>query len=31
MLMSSAEAGDVRVGSADGTRLSFLPLPYDLE
>lgn len=31
MLMSSAEAGDVRVGSADGPRLSFLPLPYALE
>ena len=31
MLMSSAEAGDVRVGSADGPRLRFLALPYPLE
>lgn len=31
MLMSSAEAGDVRVGSADGPRLSFLALPYPLD
>jgi hypothetical protein len=31
MLMSSAEAGDVRVGSADGLRLEFRSLPYALE
>ena len=31
MLMSSAAAGDVRVGSADGPRLRFLPLPYPLD
>lgn len=31
MLMSSAETGNVRVGSADGSRLSFLALPYALE
>jgi hypothetical protein len=31
MLITSAEAGDVRVGSADGPRLSFLSLPYALE
>lgn len=30
MLMSSAEAGDVRVGSADGLRLEFRSLPYAL-
>lgn len=31
MLMSSAEAGDVRVGSPDGLRLEFRSLPYGLE
>lgn len=31
MLMSSAEAGDVRVGSANGQRLEFRSLPYPLE
>lgn len=31
MLMTSAETGDVRVGSADGLRLAFRPLPYPLE
>ncbi|MBI4987441.1 MAG: folate-binding protein YgfZ [Rhodocyclales bacterium] len=31
MLMSSAEAGVVRVGSADGQRLEFRSLPYPLE
>ncbi|MBZ0143730.1 MAG: folate-binding protein YgfZ [Rhodocyclaceae bacterium] len=31
MLMSSAETGEVRVGSADGPRLTFLALPYALE
>lgn len=31
MLMSSVEAGDVRVGSPDGLRLEFRPLPYALE
>lgn len=30
MLMSSAEAGDVRVGSANGQRLLFRSLPYPL-
>ena len=31
MLMTSAEAGNVRVGSAEGRLLSFLALPYALE
>jgi hypothetical protein len=31
MLMSSAETGDVRLGSADGPRLEFRSLPYALE
>ncbi len=31
MLMSSAESGDVRLGSADGPRLEFRALPYALE
>lgn len=31
MLMSSAEADDVRVGSAEGPRLAFRSLPYPLE
>lgn len=31
MLMSSAEGGEVRVGSGTGPRLEFLPLPYSLE
>lgn len=31
MLMSSAEGGDVRVGSAGGPRLQFRTLPYALE
>lgn len=31
MLMSSAEGGEVRVGSAVGPRLTFLALPYPLE
>ena len=31
MLMSSAETGEVRVGSAEGPRLSFLALPYALD
>ncbi len=31
MLMASAEAGDVHVGSADGLRLAFRSLPYPLE
>jgi hypothetical protein len=30
MQMSSAEGGDVRLGSADGPRLAFRPLPYPL-
>lgn len=31
MLMSSAETGDVRLGSSDGPRLEFRSLPYPLE
>jgi hypothetical protein len=31
MLMTSAEGGEVRVGSADGLRLAFRSLPYPLE
>lgn len=31
MLMSSAEGGDVHLGSADGQRLEFRSLPYALE
>lgn len=31
MLMSSADAGDVRLGGIDGPRLEFRPLPYSLE
>ena len=31
LLMSSAEGGDVRVGSTDGLRLAFRSLPYSLE
>jgi hypothetical protein len=31
MLMSSAEGGDVRLGSENGPRLSFIALPYALE
>ncbi len=31
MLMSSAESGDVRLGSVDGPRLEFRALPYALE
>lgn len=31
MLMTSAESGDVRLGSAGGPRLEFRPLPYALD
>ena len=31
MHMSSAEAGDVRIGAVDGPRLEFRPLPYPLD
>jgi folate-binding protein YgfZ len=31
MLVSSTETGDVRLGSADGPQLEFLPLPYTLD